>query len=151
TSPTNGRYTDNTGNGSWRSRSQWSNRRDAELLWRTQQPQGGPQMMQEGNCSWKYREQQPRRYRTQSSFGRNNTPAEVPHRTQQEDRPGTQGVRRGGPHEQRGPQSSTATPSLPGRRDVAPGFSHAGFRGQLPRPKNSHAAIAALEELELQA
>ncbi|PWV22135.1 putative SLACS retrotransposable element [Trypanosoma cruzi] len=108
-------------------------------------------MMQEGHRSWQYREQQPRRYRTQSSFGRNNTPAEVPPRTQQEDRPGTQGVRRGAQHEQRGPQSSTATPSPTGRRDVAPGLPHAGFRGQLPRPKNSNAAIAALEELELQA
>ncbi|RNE95349.1 hypothetical protein TcG_13436 [Trypanosoma cruzi] len=51
TSPANGRYTNYTGNGSWRSRSQWSNRSDAELLWQTQQPHGGPQRIQGGNRS----------------------------------------------------------------------------------------------------
>ncbi|KAF8307775.1 hypothetical protein TcBrA4_0007790, partial [Trypanosoma cruzi] len=55
TSPTNGRYTDNNGNRSWRSRSGRPPRRDAELLWRSQPPQGGPQMMQGGNRSWQYR------------------------------------------------------------------------------------------------
>ncbi|RNC33957.1 hypothetical protein TcCL_Unassigned03296, partial [Trypanosoma cruzi] len=89
TSPTKGRYTDNNGNRSRRSRSWRPNRRDAELLWRSQQPQGGPQMIQGGNRSWQYREQQPRRYRTQSSCERNNTPAQAPPRTQQEVRPGT--------------------------------------------------------------
>ncbi|PWU83069.1 putative SLACS reverse transcriptase [Trypanosoma cruzi] len=151
TSPTNGRYTDNNGNRSWRSRSGRPPRRDAEILWRSQPPQGGPQMMQGGNRSWQYRDQQPRRYRSQSSLERHNTTAQVPRRTQQEVRSGSQGVRRGASHEQRGPQSSTATPSFPGRREVAQGLPHAGFRGQLTRPKNPHAAIAALAELELQA
>ncbi|KAF8307827.1 putative SLACS retrotransposable element [Trypanosoma cruzi] len=151
TSPTNGRYTDNNGNRSWRSRSGRPPRRDAELLWRSQPPQGGPQMMQGGNRSWQYRDQQPRRYRSQSSLERHNTTPQAPRRTQQEVRSGSQGVRRGASHEQRGPQSSTATPSLPGRREVAQGLPHAGFRGQLTRPKNPHAAIAALAELELQA
>ncbi|RNC36088.1 hypothetical protein TcCL_Unassigned00966 [Trypanosoma cruzi] len=151
TSPTKGRYADNNGSRNWRSRSWRPNRRDAELPWRTQQPQGGPQMMQGGNRSWQYREQQPRRYRTQSSFGRNNTPAQAPQRTQQEDRPGIQGVRRGAPHEQRGPQSNTATPFIPVRGEFSPGFPHAGFRVQRTREKNPHAAIAALEALALQA
>ncbi|PWU89426.1 putative SLACS retrotransposable element [Trypanosoma cruzi] len=151
TSPTKGRYTENNGNRSWRSRSWRPNRRDAELLWRSQQPQGGPQMIQGGNRSWQYRDQQPRRYRSQSSLERNNTPAQASRRTQQEVRPGSQGVRRGASQEQRGPQINTATPSLPGRREVAQGLPHAGFRGQLTRPKNPHAAIAALAELELQA
>ncbi|PWV00374.1 hypothetical protein C3747_209g43 [Trypanosoma cruzi] len=114
-------------------------------------PREGRQMIQGGNRSWQYRDQQPRRYRSQSSLERNNTPAQATRRTQQEVRPGSQGVRRGGLTEQRGPQTNTATPSLPGRREVAPGLPHAGFRGQLTRPKNPHAAIAALAELELQA
>ncbi|EKG08826.1 hypothetical protein TCSYLVIO_000017, partial [Trypanosoma cruzi] len=151
TSPANGRYTNYTGNGSWRSRSQWSNRSDAELLWQTQQPHGGPQRIQGGNRSWQYRDQQPRRYRSQSCLERHNTTAQAPRRTQQEVRSGSQGVRRGASQEQRGPQTHTATPSLPGRREVAQGLPHAGFRGQLTRPKNPHAAIAALAELELQA
>ncbi|KAF8307832.1 hypothetical protein TcBrA4_0007750 [Trypanosoma cruzi] len=41
TSPTNGRYTDNNGNRSWRSRSGRPPRRDAELLWHLKPPQEG--------------------------------------------------------------------------------------------------------------
>nr|pir retrovirus-related hypothetical protein 1 - Trypanosoma cruzi retrotransposon [Trypanosoma cruzi]AAA30238.1 gag protein [Trypanosoma cruzi] len=134
TSPTNGRYTDNNGNRSWRSRSGRPNRRDAELLWRSQPPQGGPQMMQGGNRSWQYRDQQPRRYRSQSSLERHNTS----HRRREGlNRRFVRGPRGSdeGPHTNSGDHSQAPQPHPPGKKGGRAGVATRRFSGTTNQTK----------------